>query len=341
MQEEKEVAPVSIGQTCFVSKNSYEAAVRAVTDLLKERRVVAVEQARKVNADNARLRKIEEAQDEDAFNAERKCTDGLPLLLLLLCVDASVSARLCGCVYVACVWMRMRVSALFLCTCGAQRRSSFFSQPVWSCFACSVCLDTASVAREARESARAEAVKGAAKKRASLMLAEAQNPTELMQASEAEKKEQAEREKADAKAAVEEEEAARAAFEKAQRKKWKKNPVVEVMPAFVPLSKLESLKVCRASCVGLVTPTIFVPYPATVEKLLVPQYSDDASDLANHFSWSYIVTFSVPALDVDSVGCDLIEVTVELNDDHIATCLAYLPWDRIERIDQARPRLGV
>jgi hypothetical protein len=190
------------------------------------------------------------------------------------------------------------------------------------------------VAQEARENARAEAVKAAAKKRASVMLAEAQNPTELLQGSEAEKREQAEQEKADAKAAVEEEEAARAAFEKAQRKKWKKNPLVEVLPEFVPLTKLESVKVCRASYAQLVTPTIFVPYPATVESVLVPKFSDDASDLANHFSWSYIVTFVVPALDSDSVGCDLIDVTVELNDDHIATCLAYLPWDRIERIDQ-------
>jgi hypothetical protein len=75
--DEKEPASVSIGQTCFLSKNAHEAAVKAVTDLLKERRVVAVENARLINAENARVRKNEEKADEDAFHAERKCTDYL------------------------------------------------------------------------------------------------------------------------------------------------------------------------------------------------------------------------------------------------------------------------
>ncbi len=192
-------------------------------------------------------------------------------------------------------------------------------------------VEKAAATNKEQRAARAEADRKAEEDFA----AERMKVQEVRNASAAEKKNQTEEEKAtEQKAWAEEDAAARTAFTKAQKKLRKKTLELEAAPECVPLTQLESITACRESYAQLAKPTIFLSFPATIVKVMTPKYSDDPNDLSNHFSRLYIVSFSAKAANPDDTGCDTIDVTAELGDEHIATCLAYLPWDKIERVDQ-------
>jgi len=236
---------------CYLSKNSYEAGVAAVTALYTSKRAAAVAKARQENPDKQKKFDEDVAAKTEKYNADRQA------------------------------------------------------------------------AREKRAEVRAAS-------RAQAEAADADGDDETAEVKVAKAKLQAAQ---DAQEDADDEAEAKAIFN-AEMKVLKNAHAQACEPPTTTVTRLESIQACRSSFAQLVHPTIFMQSPATIIDVNMPNFTSNPDDLTNHFSWLYIAEFTVKSAYPESTGSTDIVVTIELTTDHIAECIALLPWQKIEMLHQ-------
>jgi hypothetical protein len=96
----------------------------------------------------------------------------------------------------------------------------------------------------------------------------------------------------------------------------------------VSLTADESIAACREHNVALKAPTVFLR--ATAAEVVLDLSAADVADATRR----YRVRFAAP-LDRGNCGADAVEVTLDVGEEHLAVCVALLPYEDADaRIDQ-------